>query len=448
MNPDLEQLPRESADRFTRPFARFLRIEAAAGAILLLCAVTALVLSNTHWSAGYQGFWETDVGFQWGDVGYSRSIKRWVNDAAMTLFFFVVALELKREMALGELHDARKAAFSIAAALGGMLVPAVVFVVLQHGEAGIHGWGVVMATDTAFVIGCLALLGSRIPHSLRLFLLSLAIFDDIGAIMVIAIGYGHEVNGVAIMCAVLAAAAVVLLGRLGIRQVGSYGFAGAMIWLALDASGIHPTLAGVVLGLMTPARSWVSDRRLQAILGKVMAYPHGEHWSGDTDDRRDLRRAGVAAREALSPLERLEISLHPWVAFAVLPVFALANATLNLESTQIDWRLATAVIIGLLCGKPIGVVLFSYAAARMQLATRPEGLSWPLLASGALLTGIGFTMALLISELALEADLLDSVKLGILSASVLSALLGLTALTLLTSRRRAAGRRGRGHRAP
>ncbi|HBK45046.1 MAG TPA: Na+/H+ antiporter NhaA [Xanthomonadaceae bacterium] len=441
MSPDLERLPRESVDRIARPFARFLRIEAVAGAVLLLCAVAALAISNSHWSASYQAFWQTDVGFQWGDAAYSRSIKRWINDAAMTLFFFVVALELKREMALGELRDARKAAFSIAAALGGMLVPAVVFVLLQRGHAGIHGWGVVMATDTAFVIGCLALLGSRIPHSLRLFLLSLAIFDDIGAILVIAIGYGHEVNATALLVAALAVAGIVLLGRMGIRQVGAYAVAGAITWLALDASGIHPTLAGVVIGLMTPARSWVSDRRLQAILGKVMAYPRGEHWSGDTDDRRDLQRAGVATREALSPLERLEILLHPWIAFAVLPAFALANAALDLESMQVDWRLAGAVVVGLLCGKPLGVVLFSYAAVRLRLAARPRGLSWPLLAGGALLTGIGFTMALLISELALAADLLASVKLGILAASVLSALLGLSVLALLTSRR-TAGRRG------
>jgi NhaA family Na+:H+ antiporter len=184
---------------------------------------------------------------------------------------------------------------------------------------------------------------------------------------------------------------------------------------------------------MTPTRSWISDRRLQAILAKVIAYPPGEHWSGNTEDRKDLRRAGIAAREALSPLERLEIALHPWVAFAVLPLFALANAGLSLSPGQVDWRLATAVTLGLFCGKPIGVVGFSYVAARLGLGARPEGLSWPLITGGALLTGIGFTMSLLIAELALAHDQLDSAKLGILCASLLAAVSGLAVLARLTS---------------
>lgn len=434
MKRSLEQLPREPADRFTQPFARFLRIEAAAGAALLLCTLVALALSNSRWSVPYLAFWDTPVGFQWGDVEFSRSIKHWIVDGAMTLFFFVVALELKREIVLGELRNPRMAAFSIAAALGGMLVPALLFVFLESAETAAQGWGIVMATDTAFVIGCLALLGSRIPPSLRLFLLSLAIFDDIGAILVIAIGYSSEINWPALGWVISTLMVVAIMSRLGIRHVAVYAALGGVAWLALDVSGIHPTLAGVILGLMTPARSWVSDSRLQAILAKVAAYPRGEHWSGDTADRRDLRRASVAAREALSPLERLEIALHPWVAFAVLPLFALANAGLSLSPAELDWRLVVAVTVGLFCGKPIGVVSFSYLATRLGLGVRPKGLSWPLIAGGALLTGIGFTMALLIAELALEAGRLDSAKLGILCASALSALAGLATLSWLTSR--------------
>ena len=252
--------------------------------------------------------------------------------------------------------------------------------------------------------------------------------------MVIALGYGSHVDWTAIAWAAGALVAIVAMGRLGIRNVAVYFAFGGMAWFSLDVSGIHPTLAGVVLGLMTPARSWVSDNRLHAILDKVVAYPRGEHWSGDTMDRKDLRRAGVAAREALSPLERLEITLHPWVAFAVLPLFALANAGLPLSTTAVDWRLATAVTLGLFCGKPIGVVLFSYLATRLRVGIRPKGLSWSLLAGGALLTGIGFTMALLIAELALDAEHLDSGKIGILCGSVLSAACGLSVLGWLTSR--------------
>lgn len=434
MKRSLDRLPAEPADRFTQLFARFLRIEAAAGAALLLCAVVALGLSNSPWAAPYHAFWETSVGFQWGDIEYSRSIRRWIDDGAMTLFFFVVALELKREIVLGELRNPQKTAFSIAAALGGMLVPALLFLLLQGGDAA-RGWGIVMATDTAFVIGCLALLGARIPRSLRLFLLSLAIFDDIGAILAIAIGYGSEMNWQVLGWAALSLATVPIMAHLGIRHVAVYTALGVVVWLALDRSGIHPTLAGVILGLMTPTQSWISDSRLQAILAKVIAYPPGDHWSGNTEDRKDLRRAGIAAREALSPLERLEIALHPWVAFAVLPLFALANAGLPLSPGNVDWQLATAVTVGLLCGKPIGVVGFSYAATRLGLGTRPEGLSWPLITGGALLTGIGFTMSLLIAELALAQEQLDSAKLGILCASSLAAVSGVAVLTWLTSGR-------------
>ncbi len=435
MRSNLDRLPKEPSDRFTHPFSRFLRIESAAGAVLLLCAVAALVLSNSQWSGPYMAFWDTAMGFRWGNAEFSRSAKQWIIDGAMTLFFFVIALELKREIVLGELRNVRLAAFSIAAALGGMAVPAVLFALLEGGGAARHAWGVVMATDTAFVIGCLALLGSRIPPNLRLFLLSLAIFDDIGAILVIAIAYGNGIDWLGLGLGASALLAIAAMRRAGIRHIFVYAGAGVAVWLALDASGIHPTLAGMLLGLMTPARSWVNDGRLRAILGKVVAYPHGEHWSGDTEERQDLRRAGTAVREALSPLERIEISLHPWVAFAVLPLFALASAGLPLSHAEMDWRLIVAIVVGLFVGKPIGVVLFSYLATKANFAIRPETLSWPLIVGGALLTGIGFTMSLLIAELALAEGSMISAKLGILCASALSSIGGLTMLTWLSSNR-------------
>lgn len=436
MNQGLGRLPQEPVHRFSRLFLRFLRIEALAAAVLLLCAVAALAICNSRWQVPYMAFWETPVRIGFGDIEISRSIKRWIDDGAMTLFFFVVALELKREMVLGELRNPRMTLFSMAAALGGMLIPALLFLALEHGQSAGRGWGIVMATDTAFVVGCLAVLGARIPRELRLFLLSVAIFDDVGAIMVIAIGYGSHMDWRAVAWAVVALMAVVIMGRIGVRHLAAYFAFGGMAWLSLDLSGIHPSLAGVVLGLMTPARSWVSDNRLHAILDRVVAYPRGEHWSGDTKDRQDLQRAGIAAREALPPLERLEMALHPWVAFVILPLFALANAGLPLSTTTVDWRLATAVTIGLFCGKPIGVVLFSYVAAKLRVGIRPKGLSWPLLAGGALLTGIGFTMALLIAELALDEEHLDSGKVGILCGSVLSATCGLAVLGWLSSRHR------------
>ena len=434
MNDSLERLPKEPVDRFTKPFMWFLHIEATGGAVLLLCTLLALALSNSSWSAPFISFWEIPAGFRLGSIEISRSLKHWINDGLMTFFFFLVALELKREIVLGELRNPRVAALSLAAALGGMIVPASIFRLFAGGSPGARGWGTVMATDTAFVIGCLAILGSRIPQNLRLFLLSLAIFDDIGAILVVAIGYGSTLNWVALGLTGLGLAVVFGFARLGIRSMPVYFVSGSLIWFAMDRSGIHPTLAGVILGLMAPARSWVSDNRLRAILNRVVAYPPGEPWSGDTTERQDLRRVSVAAREALSPVERLEIALHPWVAFTIMPLFALANAGVPISPSDVDGAIVIAILAGFVFGKPIGVILFSRLAVSLRLAIRPPELSWSLLAAGGLLTGIGFTVALFIAELAFDSTLLlTSAKLGILGASVGAASCGLLALAWLTS---------------
>lgn len=433
MTERLGRLPTEPADRFTKPFMRFLRIEATAGGVLLLCTIVALGLANSAWSTSFLSFWEMPAGVRLGGIELTRSLKQWINDGLMTLFFFVVALELKREMVLGELRNPRMAALSLAAALGGMIVPAGLYLLLAGGGAGTHGWGTVMATDTAFVIGGLAVLGPRVPQSLRLFLLSLAIFDDIGAILVIAIGYGGTLNWAALGLAGLGLAMVAAIARLGIRSISIYVAIGGAIWLALDMSGLHPTLAGLVLGLMTPARSWVSPNRLRAILGRVATAPPGAHRSGDKVSRKDLRRASIAAREAVSRVEQLEMVLHPWVALAVMPLFALANAGLTMTLANFDAGVATAIFVGFVFGKPVGVLLFSALAVALRLATRPDELSWSMLAAGALLTGIGFTMALFIAQLAFGPGLLNSAKFGILGASLVSATGGLLALAWLTS---------------
>jgi len=436
MDHDNAGLPPEMADRFTKPFARFLKIEAAAGVILLLATLAALILSNSAWSTPFLAFWETPIGLHFGSSDFTRSLRHWINDALMTLFFFVVALELKREFVLGELRSLRMAALSFAGALGGMLVPASLYLALMTGRPGIHGWGTVMATDTAFVIGCLALFGPRIPPTLRLFLLSLAIFDDVGAILVVAIGYGDALHWGAFALGLLSLAIVAGTARIGIRSVPVFFLLGGMIWLCFDASGIHPTIAGVLLGLMTPTRGWVSDERLRAILGRVLSYPIGDRWSGDTTERRDLRRAGAAATEALSPVERLEMMLHPWVAFAIMPVFALANAGVAISGADFGQPVSVAIFAGLVFGKPVGVLAFSWLVVRLGLATQALGLSWPLLAAGSLLTGIGFTMSLFIAGLAYAPAMLDAAKVGILTGSVASAAAGVLMLAWLTTRKR------------
>lgn len=432
MHNDSTGLPPEFADRFTEPFARFLKIEAAAGGMLLIATVTALILSNSAWSTPFLAFWEIPIGLHFGSLDFTRSLRHWINDGLMTLFFFVLALELKRALVLGELRDLRAAALPFSGALGGMLIPVCLYVPLMWGQPGMHGWGTVMATDTAFVIGCLALLGSRIPPTLRLFLLSLAIFDDVGAIAVVAIGYSDTINWVPLSLAVLGLSAVAGFARLGIRSVPFYFLLGGVIWLCFDASGIHATITGVILGLMTPTHGWVSDQRLRAVLSRALSHPTGDFWSGDTTERRDLLRAGTALTETLSPVERLEIMLHPWAGFVVMPIFALANAGVEIHGADLGQPVSAAIFAGLVFGKPIGVLSFSWLAVRLGLASRALRLSWPLLAAGSLLTGIGFTMSLFIADLAYDPAVLNAAKIGILAASAVSAAAGLLMLLWLT----------------
>jgi NhaA family Na+:H+ antiporter len=438
MSQDSTDLPHEVADRFTDPFARFLKIEAAAGAALLLATLAALILSNSVLRPSFLAFWETPLGVHLGGWDYARSLRDWINDGLMTLFFFVVALELKRELVLGELRHPRVAALSFAGALGGMLVPLVIYLVLMAGHAGVHGWGTVMATDTAFVIACLTLLGSRIPTTLRLFLLSLAIFDDVGAILVVAFGYGHALNWPALVLGAFGLAAVAGAGWIGIKSIPVYFLFGGAIWLCFDASGLHPTFTGVALGLMTPTDAWVDDARLRAILGRVLSHKTGEHWSGDTVERSDLQRAGMAVTHALSPVERLEMMLHPWVGFAIIPMFALANAGVAFASADLWQPVSVAIFAALVFGKPIGVFSFAWLSVRLGVATRTAGLSWPLLAAGSLLTGIGFTMSLFIAGQAYAPAMFNTAKIGILAGSVIAASSGLLLLSVLAHKKPAA----------
>ncbi|WP_242521861.1 Na+/H+ antiporter NhaA [Motiliproteus sp. SC1-56] len=427
-------LPKEIVDRLASLFVRFLHIESASGAILLLFTVAALVLSNSPWADAFEHVWETWVGLQIGAFEFGRSLREWLNDGLMTLFFFLVALELKRELVLGELNEPRKAALSIAAALGGMIVPAAIYLTLQAGQAGQPGWGTVMATDTAFVIGCLALLGPRMPQSLRVFMLSLAIVDDIGAILVVAIGYSSHLAWWPLVLAALGLVITRAISALGFRSFPLYLMVGVFIWLAVDASGVHSTITGVILGLMTPARRWVSDERLYSILGQVIAHPASDESSRDTKDRHTLQMAEVAAREVLSPVERLEIMLHPWVAFVIMPLFAFANAGLPLTFGGIDSSITLAIFMGFVLGKPLGILFFTWLAVRLHIAIFPPELNWRLLTGGSFLAGIGFTMALFIANIAFSESLIDGAKLGIFLASVVSAVVGLSLLVWLPGR--------------
>ncbi|MDF2177002.1 Na+/H+ antiporter NhaA [Aliiglaciecola sp. CAU 1673] len=428
----LQNLPPELIDWVNKPLARFFHIETAAAGILLVVTILALLLANSPWSEQFLALWKVELGISLGQFGIHLSLLEWINDAVMTLFFFVVSLELKRELVLGELRQPRQALLSVSAAIGGMVVPAGLYLLVLWGQPGAQGWGMVMATDTAFVIGCLALLGKRIPVQLRVFLLSLAIVDDIGAILVVAVGYGESLNLQALVLAAIGLLIIKGMGLLGIRNLMLYFLMGAAIWLAIEHSGIHPTVAGVVLGLMTPTLRWVSDERLHQILENVVAQPSGANWGGIGLARMQLRTAEAAAREALSPVERLEILLHPWVGFLVMPLFAFANAGVPFAQTNILDPLVLSIVLSLLIGKPLGIFLFTWMAVRLKIAVRPPELSWSLVVAGGCLCGIGFTMALFIAGLAFSPTQMNDAKFGILLASAISAVTGLLLVLLST----------------
>ena len=429
--PVTTTFPDQPIDRLVAPLTRFLHVEAAGGLVLLACTVVALVLANSPLGDGYLAFWSTRVGFTVGGFELIHSLKHWINDGLMAVFFFVIGLEVKRELVLGELRDPRRAVLPIAAAIGGMLVPAAVYLALQAGEPGQRGWGIPMATDIAFVVGCMAILGSRVPAMLRVFLLSLAIVDDIGAILVIAIGYTEDLSFAMLLLGFAGIGAIWAVTRLGVRSYGVLGTMGILVWLAFHESGVHATIAGVILGLMIPAHSYISTGGMASIIDRASDVLHGGAWDGEAHRGAKVRRFQRAARESISPLEYLEDLLHPWVSFTIMPVFALANAGVQVELADLGNPVATAVMAGLFLGKPVGIVLFSWLAVKLVLKALPEGLTWSIVAGGGFLAGIGFTMALFIAGLAMADDLLDAAKVGVISGSVLAAAVGMTLLVFV-----------------
>lgn len=401
-------------ERWLRPIVSFLQIESVSGLVLLACAVAALLLANSPWSAAYAGFWQTPVHLAVGGLELNKPLLLWVNDGLMTFFFFVVGLEIKREMFAGELSDPRKAVLPVVAALGGMVVPALVYLAFQWGQPTAGGWGIPMATDIAFVVGFLALFGPRAPHVLKVLLLSLAIADDIGATLVIALVYSTDLSLPALAVGAAGFGLLLFFRQIGVRRVLVYAVLGTMIWLAFVKSGVHPTVAGVAMGLLTPARPWLGDRVPINIVTDLFKR-FGGHWGEESDPSR---------REPISPLERLEQGLHPWVAFLVMPVFALANAGVEIELAALARPVAVAIAAGLVLGKPIGIVLFSWVSVKLGLARLPAELNGKVLVGAGCLAGIGFTMSLFIAGLALRGPHLDEAKIGILAGSTVSAALG------------------------
>ncbi|HVL13253.1 MAG TPA: Na+/H+ antiporter NhaA [Gemmata sp.] len=430
-------LPVPPIRRIVRPLTRFLQIESASGIVLLACTVVALVLANSPYEKQVHDFWEMPVRLDVGAFHVGGTLGHFViNDVLMTIFFFVVGLEIKRELVAGELRDPRKAALPVVAAIGGMLVPAGIYMALMAryvGQPEFRGWGVPMATDIAFVVGVMAILGRRVPFGLKIMILSLAIVDDIGAVMVIAVFYSGGVDWVALGMALLGFVLTYGLNRAGVRAISVYVAVGIGIWFAFHHSGVHPTMTGVLLGLLTPSREWVARESLRLSLLDLTAKLEAD----ERTDPNELTVMTFAVRESVSPLERLETGLHPWVGFIVMPLFALANAGVHIDVGELTNPVAVAVALGLLLGKPIGIALFSFVAVRARIARLPEGVNWWVLLGGGCLAGIGFTMSLFVAGLAFEGheQLLTAGKIGTLAGSVCSAVLG-TGILLLSLRKR------------
>ncbi len=445
--------PAPLADRLLAPFRRFAALEAAGGLVLLACTAVALAWANSPWAAGYHHLWETRVGVTVGGLSLSASLHHLINDGLMAVFFFLVGLEIKREVLVGALASARRAALPVAAAVGGMVVPAACYALVNAGGPGAAGWGVPMATDIAFALGVLALLGDRVPVTLKVFLAALAIADDIGAVLVIAAFYSGGVHWGALGLAGALLAAAFAANAAGVRRPWAYALLGVPLWGAVTASGVHATVAGVLLAFAIPARTRVDEPRFLAEARRSL--DDFDTALGPPEPGADrLARAvltNAASQEALHcleelteaaqpPLHRMEHALHGVVAFGVMPLFALANAGVTLAGAGDDGAgppgafaalaqalatpVALGVVLGLVVGKPLGITLGAWLAVRLGVAEQPAGVGWRAIHGVAWLGGIGFTMALFVAGLAFPgttgAALLGEAKLGILAASFLA----------------------------
>jgi NhaA family Na+:H+ antiporter len=422
------EFPSRRIEQLTRPFVHFMHVESAGGIVLLACTALALILANSPWAEAYHHFWEIPVSVGVGEYRLSHSLEYWINDALMVVFFFVIGLEIKREMVTGELSHRKQLVLPVAAALGGVVVPVLIYLSRQLGQEGQHGWAVPMATDIAFVVGCLALLGKRIPHGLKILMLSLAIVDDLAAVAVIAVFYTDEIHAAWLAGAVGGLALIATLTSAGVRAVGVYAAMGVVVWFCMLKSGVHPTIAGVLIGLLTPVRALLPEKSYLSLLVRTH-----EQLSDESLDANQRRRAlsdlAFATHETVSPVVRMESALHPWVAFVIMPLFALANAGVAIDAGALGQPVAVAVALGLFAGKATGIFLASWLTIKLGWTVLPRGVSWGSLLGAAFLGGIGFTMALFIAALGLQGALLDAAKVGVVVGSFVSACVGMLILT-------------------
>lgn len=428
-------VPPPLIDRILEPFAQFAHTASAGGIVLLVCTAIALLWANSPWAASYHHFWELEIAFGAGPFAFRSTLHHLINDGLMVIFFFLVGLEIKREVLIGELASLRRAALPAAAALGGMLVPAALYAVWNLGGPGSAGWGIPMATDIAFALGVLALLGNRVPTGLKVFLAALAIVDDIGAVLVIAIFYTEQVSWTALAAAGAFLLLAVAANAAGVRRPWAYSLIGVCLWGAVLASGVHATVAGVLLAMAIPSRTRINEdeflaRARQSVEAFERGCGPGTNVLTNQAQQEALLTLEALCEQAQAPLQTVERKLHGIVAFGIMPIFALANAGVHLGGEGQAMSLANPVtlgiIFGLVLGKPLGITLFSWLAVRGGVAELPRGVTWRLIHGVSWLAGIGFTMSLFVAGLAFPVApaLLDAAKIGILAASLVAGLLG------------------------
>ncbi|MBA3235587.1 MAG: Na+/H+ antiporter NhaA [Chloroflexi bacterium] len=422
----MEDMPDQPIDRLLAPFRDFTAREASGGLLLMAAAVIALIWANSPFADSYTALWDTTLSIGIGDVGLSKALHLWINDGLMAIFFLVIGLEIKREVLVGELASPRRAILPIAAAIGGAVLPAALFLGIAGGDpVATRGWGVPMATDIAFALGVLALLGSRVPIGLKIFLTALAIVDDLLAIVVIAVFYSSDVSVTALGAAAAIMVALVIANRLGVRRPLVYAILGLALWVAVLQSGIHATIAGILLAMAIPARVRIDPVDFLARARGLIDDVAGR--GGDNADgahHAALWELEDLTEHAQAPMLRLEHALHPWVAFLIVPLFALANAGVSIGrdvGSTLSQPVVVGVFMGLVVGKQVGITLGAWLVVRAGFASLPKGVSWLHIYGAAWLGGIGFTMSLFVADLAYgESPTLALAKVGILAASVVA----------------------------
>lgn len=430
--------------RVLRPMQDFIRNTTSGGIVLIIATLIALFLANSGFAERYERVLVSYISITVGPWELRENVLHWVNDGLMTLFFFVVGLEIKREVLVGELASPRAAALPIIAAIGGVVVPALIYTAFNFGGVGQAGWGIPMATDIAFALGIMALLGERVPFALKIFLTAVAIVDDLIAVLVIALFYSSGLNLAALTVGFAFLILLFTANILGIRSILVYAFGGIIIWLAFLQSGVHATIAGVLIALTIPARYRIDEitflERARTIL-KQFERGNAEANSSPMLTTETQQTAVIALEEACesvqAPLQKLEHKLHPWVAFGIMPIFALANAGVPLASEGLGGNttaIALGIFFGLVFGKPIGVLGAAWLTVRSGIASLPAGVTWQQMAGASTLAGIGFTMSLFIAALGFGegSELLDTAKLAILAASLVAGFLGLVLLNRAT----------------